>query len=65
MVDSVNTLIFADRRITIADISEQLRISVGKAYKILYDDLAVNEQINVQCVSYILTKGIYNNHGNT
>ena len=31
MVDSDNVLIFADKRITIEDISEQLEISVGTA----------------------------------
>ena len=37
MVDSVNALILADRRVTIEDISEQLGISVGIAHKIILD----------------------------
>ena len=38
MVDSVNAVILADRKVTIEDISEQLGISVDKAYKILHDN---------------------------
>ena len=40
MVDSVNVLILANRRVTIKDISEQLGISVGTAHKIVYYDLS-------------------------
>ena len=36
--DSVNVLILADRRVTIEDLSEQLKISMGTAYKIMHDD---------------------------
>ena len=39
MVDSVNALILAARSVTIKDISEQLRISVGSAHKIVHDNL--------------------------
>ena len=35
MVDSVNALILADRRV----VSEQLGISVGTVHRIVYDDL--------------------------
>ena len=40
MVDSVNAFILADRRVTIEDISEQLGIFVGTAYKIVHDNVA-------------------------
>ena len=43
MVDSVNAVILADRKVTIEDISEQLGISVDKVYKILHDDLAFSK----------------------
>ena len=40
VVDSVDTHIFADRRITIEDISEQLGISVGTIHKLVYEVFA-------------------------
>ena len=42
MVDSVNALILADRRIIIKDISEQLGISVGTAYKNVHGELVLS-----------------------
>ena len=39
MVDSTNALILDDRKVIIEDISEQLRIPVGTAYKTEHDDL--------------------------
>ena len=43
MVDSVNALILADRRVSIKDISEQLGISLGTANKIVHDELAFSK----------------------
>ena len=40
MVDSVNSLIFLDRRVTVEDIFEQQGISKSTAYSIVHDDLA-------------------------
>ena len=48
MVDSVNMLILVDRRFTIDDISEQLRISVGTAHKIRLDDISFSKVV-VSC----------------
>ena len=45
LVDSVNVLILADRRITIEGISEQLEISIGIAQNIVHDDLAISKII--------------------
>ena len=42
-MDSVHTLILADRRITIEDISEQLGISVDTVHKTVHDDLAFSK----------------------
>ena len=41
MVDSVNALIFVDRRLTKEDISEKLGISVSIAHKIVHVDLLI------------------------
>ena len=38
MMDSVNTLILSDWRVTIEDIIEQVGISVGQVHKIVLDD---------------------------
>ena len=43
MVDSVNVLILADKWVTTEGISEQQKISVGTAYKIVHDDLAFSK----------------------
>ena len=43
MVDSVNAPILADRRVTIKDISKQLRIFVGTAHKIVHDDIVFSK----------------------
>ena len=43
MVDSVNTLIWAARRITKEDISEQLGINVGTTQKIVLDDISFSK----------------------
>ena len=41
MVDLVNALILADRRVTLEVISEKLGISVGTTRKLCMDDLAL------------------------
>ena len=40
MVDSDHGFILADRLVTLKDICEKMRISVGTAHKILHDDLS-------------------------
>ena len=43
MVDSVNLFILAERSVTIDKISEQLKISMDTAHKIIHDDLAFSK----------------------
>ena len=43
MVDSVSLFILAERWVTIEDISEQIRISVGTVHKIMDDDFAFSK----------------------
>ena len=50
MVDSVYSLILNDRWVTIEEISERLRISLGTAHKIEHDDLAFFN-VSCRCVS--------------
>ena len=54
MVDSVNALILAYWKFTIEDISEQLGISVGLAYKIIHDDITFS-RVCCYWVSKMLT----------
>ena len=54
MMNSVNALMLAYRRVTKENISEHLGISVGAAHKIVNDEHAFSE-ISCHCVLKILT----------
>ena len=43
IMDSVNELILANRRVIMEDISKQLQISVSIAHKIVQDDFAFSK----------------------
>ena len=61
MLDSVNALILADRRIRIEDISEQLEISASTAHKIVHDDFS---KVSCHWVSQCKTSYCSKNSGN-
>ena len=48
MVDSVNMLLLADKRVKTEDISESLGIYVGTVHKIVHDDLAFLRSVVVR-----------------
>ena len=47
MMDLVNALVFTNKRVKRENISEQLGISVGTAYKLVFDDLVFSK---VNCI---------------
>ena len=46
MVDLVNAFILSDKRVTVENISEQLKISVRTAHKIVHRDLSLSKVSN-------------------
>ena len=54
MVDSVNALFLANRRVTIENISEHLGISVITTHKIVHDDHLAFSKVSSCCITKML-----------